>query len=414
VEGFLREWWSSKGDYRWVVDYFEPRAMESKIRWLLAVCTALLGVVSAIMIFSPSGPRDGLPTAMVAAATVFTLVAALHWIFLGWPSWQLSAAFVVCGDLGIATVCWQYSNHLVGMYGLNSFVVLSLYLVFFHGPRALALHSAWALLSLTVFVIAVGWGPDGDPAMAIAQGLASVVIVVAIPPILQIGFWMMRSDADSSMVDPLTGLLNRRGLYMHAGELISLEGAADADVIVMVLDLDRFKHINDTHGHAIGDEVLVRSARRIKSVVRGGAVLARFGGEEFVLVDVIPRLHADAVAERIRAAIAAPTDIAPVTASIGVSCVSGSGFLAARMHLADLLDTMVVVADQAMYQAKRDGRDCVVVDLEGVDVASSSGSKTRLPTLASHSPGTGKARTRRDRRRSFDRRSGADRRLRRS
>ncbi|MFH5210741.1 GGDEF domain-containing protein [Antrihabitans sp. NCIMB 15449] len=233
------------------------------------------------------------------------------------------------------------------------------------------------------------------------------------PPILQIGFWMMRSDADSSMVDPLTGLLNRRGLYMHAGELISLEGAADADVIVMVLDLDRFKHINDTHGHAIGDEVLVRSARRIKSVVRGGAVLARFGGEEFVLVDVIPRLHADAVAERIRAAIAAPTDIAPVTASIGVSCVSGSGFLAARMHLADLLDTMVVVADQAMYQA-RDGRHCVVVDLEGVDVASSSGSKTRLPTLASHSPGTGKARTRRDRRRSFDRRSGADRRLRRS
>lgn len=380
--------------------------MEQSIRWLVTLCALALAFVAIVMLFSPAGPHGVIGKSIVAASAVTGGIFAARWAISGWPTRKMSILFVACADVGITTVSWQYSDRFVGMYGINSLVLISLYVVFFHGPRMLAAHSVWVLMSATLFAIAVGTGPDGDPAMAIAQTLASLVIIVAAPPALQIGFWMVRSDADSSLVDSLTGLLNRRGLYLHAGDLIFPDDSAGVDVVVMVLDLDRFKNVNDEHGHAVGDEVLVRSARRIKSVIRGGAVLSRFGGEEFVLVDALPRANAAAVAERIREALAAPVETAPVTVSIGVSCISGSEFVACRYRLPALLDAMVATADRAMYEAKRLGRDCVVADLTGVDVPSDDeqAHKVELSRLPRDHG------LRRERRRGFERRSGLERR----
>jgi diguanylate cyclase (GGDEF)-like protein len=380
--------------------------MEQSIRWLVTLCAFALGTVAIVMLFSPAGPHGVIGKSIVAGSAVTGLIFAAVWAIRGWPSQRLSILFIACADVGITTVSWQYSDRFVGMYGLNSLVLISLYVVFFHGPRMLAAHSAWVLASAIAFAVAVGTGPDGDPALAIAQTLASLVIIVAAPPALQVGFWMVRSDADNSLVDSLTGLLNRRGLYLHAGDLISPDSSAGVDVVVMVLDLDRFKDVNDKHGHAVGDEVLVRSALRIKSVIRGGAVLSRFGGEEFVLVDVLPRANAAAVAERVREALAAPVETAPITVSIGFSCVSGAEFVAHRHRLPTLLDAMVAVADGAMYEAKRLGRDCVVADLTGVDLPSDDGA-THQVELARLYRSNG---NRHDRRGGFERRSGIERR----
>jgi diguanylate cyclase (GGDEF)-like protein len=173
------------------------------------------------------------------------------------------------------------------------------------------------------------------------------------------GIWVLRNDANESVTDPLTGLLNRRGLHLHIGDLFRDITTRDADVAVMVVDLDRFKDINDTFGHTIGDEVLIRSARRIKSAVRGSALVARVGGEEFVIVDLAEHRHPEQDPDRVRHAIAAPADHA-VTASVGVTSVAIANFAAPEVDAMALLDTIIERADRAMFDAKRNGGNATI------------------------------------------------------
>ena len=182
----------------------------------------------------------------------------------------------------------------------------------------------------------------------------------ATPLGIQFGIWVLRNDANESVTDPLTGLLNRRGLRLHVGDLMRDRNFADADLVVMVVDLDRFKGINDTFGHAVGDEVLIRSARRIKSAVRGSALVARVGGEEFVVVDVTGSGSTERITERVRAAVGAAADRARVTASVGVTSVALAEFESPDVEAAGLLDRMIGHADLAMFGAKRRGGNATV------------------------------------------------------
>jgi len=144
--------------------------------------------------------------------------------------------------------------------------------------------------------------------------------------------------------DPLTGVLNRRGFERRVPDR-----AAGG---ILLLDLDHFKVVNDTYGHDAGDRVLVDVAETVQSVLRRSDVLARFGGEEFVVfLPAATATEAMAAAERIRAAIAAQVMAGgqTVTASIGVAQARVS------RPLADLLAD----ADSATYAAKRGGRNRV-------------------------------------------------------
>ena len=148
--------------------------------------------------------------------------------------------------------------------------------------------------------------------------------------------------------DPLTRVLNRRGFSASVDDL--LRGAeTGAPTAVLVADLDHFKHVNDRHGHAVGDEVLVEAAHAISGAVRQGDVVARTGGEEFaiVLLDA-DREVAETVAERIRAAIAACHPTVSVSASIGIAMAGDDSIDISALHL---------TADRAMYRAKDGGRD---------------------------------------------------------
>ncbi|MDY0021463.1 GGDEF domain-containing protein [Arenimonas caeni] len=157
--------------------------------------------------------------------------------------------------------------------------------------------------------------------------------------------------AEEARRDALTGLLNRGGLSQAARASTAREGDA---FTVAVLDLDHFKRINDTLGHAAGDEVIRVAAEEIQRGVRGSDVAARYGGEEFLLLMPATTLDSGvAVVERIRAAIAARADLpAPVTLSAG---------LAAGLAGRDTPDSLFQRADQALYLAKRRGRDRVEV-----------------------------------------------------
>jgi diguanylate cyclase (GGDEF)-like protein/putative nucleotidyltransferase with HDIG domain len=148
--------------------------------------------------------------------------------------------------------------------------------------------------------------------------------------------------------DPLTGLRNRRTFEPGIAEAL-----AGSPVSVMIADLDRFKHVNDTLGHTQGDEVLVRFAAVLRRFGRSGDLPVRLGGEEFALV--LPGADegdAVAVAERLRAAVATEFSAfeVPVTVSIGIA--SGAPGASAA--------TLVREANRALFAAKRLGRDRVV------------------------------------------------------
>ena len=154
--------------------------------------------------------------------------------------------------------------------------------------------------------------------------------------------------------DELTGLPNRSSLMTLLSE--RLDGAPPSSVAVLFVDLDHFKVVNDSLGHGVGDELLSTMAGRLRSVVRDHDVLARFGGDEFIVVLSRVAHEGDPaeVAERIRRALHEPVTIDDhelfVTASIGYSTNVDAG-----MSPNELLRD----ADAAMYRAKARGRDCV-------------------------------------------------------
>jgi two-component system cell cycle response regulator len=157
--------------------------------------------------------------------------------------------------------------------------------------------------------------------------------------------------------DPLTGLYNRRHFAKVLDQLLAEAQRYDKDMSCVMIDLDRYKQLNDSYGHQVGDELLVMAGKVIGANMRRMDVAARYGGDEFVLL--LPQASAtDAaqVAQRIRQQFksAAATLLGKVE---GVSMSIGIGSLA-RNHPAHA-DELIRMADQALYRAKEGGRDRV-------------------------------------------------------
>jgi diguanylate cyclase (GGDEF)-like protein len=172
-----------------------------------------------------------------------------------------------------------------------------------------------------------------------------------------------RSEAERlSREDPVTGIFNRRHFgEVQARELIEPElGGTPA---VLLLDLDHFKHVNDHYGHLMGDAVLQAVTDRIATVLREEDCLARWGGEEFaVLAPAIGRDGVLALAERARQALAeAPVRVGEVSIDLTLSVGCALATDGRRTP-----DALVHAADQALYQAKGAGRNCVRVWDAGV------------------------------------------------
>jgi two-component system cell cycle response regulator len=171
----------------------------------------------------------------------------------------------------------------------------------------------------------------------------------------------VQQSIEMAITDGLTGLYNRRYMESHLGALVEQAAARGKPLTALVLDIDYFKSVNDTHGHDAGDDVLREFATRIKKSIRGIDLACRLGGEEFVIV--MPETDmavATIVAERLRRRIASePFAIAHGAKSIEVTISIG---LATLDTADDNAATILKRADQALYRAKRDGRNRVVAD----------------------------------------------------
>jgi two-component system, cell cycle response regulator len=171
----------------------------------------------------------------------------------------------------------------------------------------------------------------------------------------------VQMSMELAITDPLTGLYNRRYMESHVTSLVEQALARGKPLALLVVDIDYFKAVNDVHGHDAGDDVLREFATRVKKSIRGIDLACRYGGEEFVIV--MPETDmavAAIVAERIRRRIASePFSIRSGAAAIDVTISVG---IAALAGVADTAAQVLKRADQALYRAKRDGRNRVVAD----------------------------------------------------
>ncbi|HPF47853.1 MAG TPA: diguanylate cyclase, partial [Emcibacteraceae bacterium] len=168
----------------------------------------------------------------------------------------------------------------------------------------------------------------------------------------------MKKNMEMAVTDAVTNLYNRHFLDTHLENIFSAANEKQTNVSLLMLDIDHFKKINDTYGHASGDEVLEEFSKRISSNIRSIDLAARYGGEEFVVV--MPETDAGFalfIAERLRKTISdEPFRISgsdqpiTVTVSIGVSIVSES---------CNTKEKLFAEADKGLYKAKETGRNKV-------------------------------------------------------
>ncbi len=164
-----------------------------------------------------------------------------------------------------------------------------------------------------------------------------------------------------SLKDPLTGLANRRHFRAMQERTIDNVARSGEPALLLMLDVDYFKKINDTHGHNAGDQVLQAVAKCLTKCVRPMDTLARYGGEEFAVI--LPNCHAtygDLVAERIRQTVEAlQIEISP-NANVQVTISVGGAY--APEWIRSTVSLWTERADQQLYRAKNEGRNRVLLD----------------------------------------------------
>ncbi|MEH3136931.1 MAG: diguanylate cyclase [Mycolicibacterium neoaurum] len=347
----LLQWWRQRDDYEWRIEFLRSRGMLPVLRYLIAGIGAVMGVLGAVNIFVPPVNDTTLIRAGWAVVSIGSLAWSARWALRPWPSERVSALLVAYVDVIMTLSALLFGDPNLAMSGIPILLCAGGYVVFFHGPKLHVAHIVWCVAS--VLGIAVWMVLSADSyglQVAVSRSVIALAVTVCILPALQFGFWLLQGSSIQSVTDPLTELTNRRGLDAAVRRL-NESAPPDTDLCALLIDVDGFKAVNDDLGHVVGDQVLIRTARRIKSSVCPHAVVVRWGGEEFLVVDRIMADQAHWVAERIRASVAVP-DEPRVTVSVGVAVctepVSG-------------LDGVIPAADRAMYEAKALGGDCVVM-----------------------------------------------------
>ncbi|MGW0036446.1 diguanylate cyclase [Gordonia sp. NPDC003376] len=230
--------------------------------------------------------------------------------------------------------------------------------------RALTVQLAGFATAGSLLVIAAL--SDSPAGFMISAGCMIGLIIVPLFLVSALRRSLIRSLEQQTRIsglDPLTGILNRRGLLAQVGEMLGGIHTTQGLVGLLLIDIDRFKAVNDIHGHVVGDRTLLQTAEVLRRAAPPGAAISRFGGEEFLIFCTLGRYEdLEAAAELLRAAVAEST---PVTISVGAACVR---VVPTREQTAlstpELVDQLVGTADRCVYQAKADGRNRTVTVVE--------------------------------------------------
>ncbi|MBK1711171.1 GGDEF domain-containing protein [Rubrivivax gelatinosus] len=341
------------------------------VGWLTCFVMACAQHAAAMLGLADEAHTSRLAVFSLVGATLFYLLmrsglaprlasdAALSWLQASWALVSISWAYAVSGPARGAAVVLLVLMPLFGIFTLT--------------PRQTRLMALTSFLAITLVVV---WKTQSEPLRydprVELMHLIFAAIVMSVSTVLAtlIGRLKRQSQRERAELasaleriqalatkDELTGLTNRRA----AGEQLR-RAARDpgAPLCVAMIDLDRFKQVNDSRGHAVGDEVLRHFARVARETVRAEDMLARWGGEEFLLLmPATTPEQALAVLARLRARLHA----APLAAAGPGYVVTFSAGIAACGDAADAdLDAAIARADAAMYRAKHEGRDRALLE----------------------------------------------------
>ncbi|MUM18521.1 GGDEF domain-containing protein [Mycobacterium sp. CBMA271] len=352
-DAFAR-WWNSPTRYDLVVSYLSARSLVGALRLVVGGCAGALAIVPFVMQYSPLGPQTVFWRSIDIVAALIGAFWMLRWWLGPLPRERESAVFAVTSVAAIWIGCFADSDHVTGMFGLAALSLMAIYICAFHGARLITLYLVTSLPGLAIMAIIVavqhGW------AVALAKSIISAALMIGVPPIIHFAQLVLTNDAAAAGIDQLTGLRNRRGFDDQSTALVTAARSREAELSAIMIDLDRFKKINDLFGHTVGDQVIVATAARIEEIAGDSAVVGRLGGEEFCVMVIAPAPQAQTLAERIRAGVESVV-AAPVTGSVGVATAQPLASAARGSVVACL----VTDADHAMYSAKRNGGNRVEI-----------------------------------------------------
>lgn len=345
----LAQWWRQPERYRWLVYYLEAHGVQTQVRLLMLPVLISGGLTPLLILGTSAAPQHPFGRALSVAAGSVWLATVLFWVGPTWPSRRRSVIFSVTTTVCVAVSWLSGANPAVALAGCAQFLLVGGYVAMFHTPRLIVFNAVVALGTVTALAVEVG---RQEPVLA-ALGLVTVIVLNS--TVVVSTNWLINVlsvDMVNSDLDALTGLLNRRACLARAGELVALHRSdAGSYLLIVLIDLDQFKKLNDTRGHAIGDSALVAIGRALRGQSRQATVVGRVGGEEFLIVDVIA--HADVaaeIAERLRESII----MTPPHLSGSVGAVTIPLPLP-DIPAVDLIELLSSEADAAMYEAKRAG-----------------------------------------------------------
>jgi diguanylate cyclase (GGDEF)-like protein len=315
------QWWRESDHFDWLTLYLNTRGIRLRWRAMIAAVIASIAVVPTVVLLRPSLPHYPAAAVVAPVASGFGFTVALFWL-IRWPTRVQSMLYCHIGSVCIAAACLVQGDPTAGLLGCCAFAVLSARLVRYF-----------------------------DAVVAGCGFLLVLMLNVGFPFAVQWLLHALGSDLRSSSRDTLTGLLIRRAFYQSAYALLLRRREGPTYLGVAMIDLDNFKRLNDTHGHSTGDKALIEVARTLRLACPPTSIIARFGGEEFVVADTFGTDDLYDIAEQWRTAIAAISY--PITASIGIASalLRGSVDPAERVLIDDLVD----LADTTMYAAKHAG-----------------------------------------------------------
>jgi diguanylate cyclase (GGDEF)-like protein len=344
----LANWWNQADRFDWTTKYLTERGLLRSAQRIMA----FVAISSALVPLSNVLSRQQLTTAGAAvsiAAILFITGMTASWL-TRWPSRRQSASTVMFGVICIAGWSTTESSSAVAALACAALAVTGGYIAFFHGPKLLLFNLAVAVVTAAAATARL------NREVGLQAAVAAFWLIWFLNATVPLVIWgtsraMVRYAARSDE-DPLTGLLNRRGFIEAITRRLAGTTPGSGHLTVQMIDLDDFKRINDTAGHAAGDRMLIAVADLLRRHAPSDASICRAGGEEF-LIALISTVATDgaAVAARLCDSISALTP--SITASVGSSSAALGD--PGAQATPKFVEALIEAADSAMYAAKRNG-----------------------------------------------------------
>ena len=346
MTALFSRWWQAD-HYDWLSGYLASRGISGATRALMAFIAASMVLCLLALLAGSDGPHGPMPVAMMWVAVAGGVAGALLWVWR-WPTRAQSIVFAMTCNTAVALACVAHPNPLAALIGCVAFATFGAYMAFFH-TTGFVLYNFAVAASVGSWE-AVSLARSGHPSLAGVDLWLVIEVNIALPLSIGILVRALAGDLLRADRDPLTGLLNRRTFQHEALGMIVARRGIDSHLVVMLIDLDNFKAVNDRSGHAAGDHALVQVAQALLTAADNQAVVARSGGEEFLMAGTSSSCNAELLAAQMCHAIAASG--AGVTASIGTACTRLDD---TAPESQSLLQELITASDAAMYQAKRLG-----------------------------------------------------------